>query len=136
MPIWHEFFNVLNRLTDREHIASLDPQFVAPGMSLLDAAEEGELFMHAGMREFMASTPCGLLESMRALIYYNLTRTDADGQPLSPLPMTFAWLPGYDHELTISQTENTEQTAGGITVVVRSRFPNDPHPLAKRPVSE
>ena len=129
MPAWHEFFNVLNKMTSRQNIGSLDADWLAPGRSIFEAAEEGGLFMHEGIKEFMASTPGGILESMRALLYYNLTRTDDAGASLDPLPMTFAWLPGYDHELTISQSENTEHTMGGITVVVRSSYPSDRHPL-------
>ena len=49
------------------------------------------------------------------------------------LPMTFTWMPGYDYELTISEVAGTPESPGGITVLLRTRYPADEHPLAKRP---
>jgi hypothetical protein len=45
------------------------------------------------------------------------------------MPITFAWAPGYDYELSVWDVADTADTAGGITVLLRSRYPADPHPL-------
>jgi hypothetical protein len=46
-----------------------------------------------------------------------------------PTQITFAWSPGYDYELTIWHAPDTDATSGGITVLIKSRYPADTHPL-------
>jgi hypothetical protein len=45
------------------------------------------------------------------------------------MPITFAWAPGYEYELSVWDVADTKDTAGGITVLLRSRYPADTHPL-------
>ena len=45
------------------------------------------------------------------------------------LPVTFAWAPGYDYSVQIWDVGSTRDSAGGITILVTSRYPSDTHPL-------
>ena len=36
-----------------------------------------------------------------------------------------AWAPGYDDEVKFFQVADNERSHGGITILVKSRFPND-----------
>jgi hypothetical protein len=65
-------------------------------------------------------------EALRAIIYQALGTTP-------PTQITFSWAPAYDYELTIWDAPNTRRTRGGITVLLKSRYPDDKHPLAGAP---
>jgi hypothetical protein len=100
------------------------PEAFAEGNHLADLVEEEEYIPARAAEAFLREMPAGLHEAIRAVIYQNLRRD-------TPLPITFAWQPGYDWELTLNDVASTDETAGGITVIVRSRYPDDPHPLAE-----
>ena len=65
-------------------------------------------------------------EAIRAVIF------DALGTK-PPTPITFAWAPGYDFEVSIWQAPDTRTSRGGITILIKSRYPDDNHPLANEP---
>jgi hypothetical protein len=95
----------------------------AEGVQLADLVDERDDIPRAGVIAFLQQMPLGIHEAIRAVIKANLEREN-------PLPITFAWQPGYDWELTINDVASTDETAGGITMIVRSRYPKDTHPLA------
>jgi hypothetical protein len=70
---------------------------------------------------FIDSIPGGLRQSLMALIHHNLMENPR-------LPITWAWAPGYDYELSLWECAGTELSPGGITVFLRTRYPLDPHP--------
>ena len=69
---------------------------------------------------YLEEMPGGMAEALRATIHYALT---------THTMITFAWAPAYDFGLDLWQAPDTATTRGGITVLVRSRYPNDPHPI-------
>jgi len=69
--------------------------------------------------------PSTILEAQRAVVHANLQRDE-------PFGMTFAWAPGYDHEVTIWESPPTANTPGWITVLVKGRHPKDKHPITGR----
>ena len=46
------------------------------------------------------------------------------------MPVTFAWAPGYDYRLSVWDVSSTATTKGGITLLVETRYPDDPHPIS------
>ena len=72
---------------------------------------------------YVDSLPMSFQESLRSTIFYALSTAP-------PTQITFAWAPGYDYELTIWQAPDTNATRGGITVLLKSRYPDDPHPIS------
>lgn len=64
-----------------------------------------------------------IIEAARAIVYGNLQRQE-------PYGMTFAWRPGYDHELTVWESTSADNSPGWITVLIKSRYPLDPHPIS------
>ena len=62
-------------------------------------------------------------EALRAIIYQALSTTP-------PTQITFAWAAGYDFELSVWQAPDTKTSKGGITVLLKSRYPDDKHPIA------
>lgn len=64
---------------------------------------------------YLEEVPPVLREAVRSVIHQALS-----SQP--PTQLTFAWVPAYEFEMTISHA------ACGITVVFKSRYPNDKLP--------
>jgi hypothetical protein len=78
---------------------------------ILDAEAPGRRrFQH-----FLDQFPDAMHDAVRNLIHGALSSTP-------PVPITFAWAPGYDYEMTIWQAEC------GITVLFKTRYPSDPRP--------
>jgi hypothetical protein len=99
----------------------------APGQPLHDAlaglaAAPGSV-EHRAFRNYLAQLPGSISEALRATIHHALSTSP-------PTLITFAWAPSYDYELTCWQAPDTAETKGGITVVIKSRYPSDKHPLA------
>jgi len=120
----------LNANLGREHIrefARNDGGKFAYGEPLHNAladagAEPGPL--REAFKNYLGKIPGGITEALRATLYHALTTTP-------PTMVTFAWAPAYDYEIDIWQAPDTKETKGGITVLFKSRYPDDPHPLSK-----
>ena len=74
-------------------------------------------------KSYLSKMPGSINEAIRGAIYYALGTTP-------PTLITFAWAPGYDYEVTVWQAPDTTETRGGITMLLKSRYPDDKHPLA------
>ena len=72
-------------------------------------------------REFVDSFPGGLRQSLLAFIHHNLSQD-------TRLSMTWAWAPGYDYEVSLWECPGTSVSPGGITIMLRTRYPLDSHP--------
>jgi len=126
MPI---FQTVLNKLNDRFHgqplldLANQHKDAFAPGKPLAAGiiVPKGDPLFDE-WRDFLDAMPGGFKDSLRNILHYALNTAP-------PTAVTFAWAPGYDCELTLWQAPDTQTTKGGITILVRTRYPADRHPL-------
>ena len=129
MPWMSTTLGYLNtQLGTEEHIDNVDAALYAPGavMSQSTLNIVGDQRVGGTLNSVVSAvdaTPPGISEAMRALIYQNLNR------PLRAL-MTFGWAPGYDWELSVWESPGSAQTRPSITVLVKSRYPNDANPLS------
>ncbi|WP_156378361.1 MULTISPECIES: hypothetical protein [unclassified Phenylobacterium] len=80
--------------------------------------------LHRALDAYLDTLPGAFHETLRGILHYALS-----AQP--PIPVTFAWAPGYDFELNIWQAPDAAETRGGVTVLIKSRYPADKHPLHK-----
>lgn len=78
--------------------------------------------LHRSFTSYLNRMPGVMHETLRSAIHYALST-----EP--PTQITFAWAPAYDYEVTYWQAPDTEETKGGITVLLKSRYPDDRHPL-------
>jgi hypothetical protein len=120
MPDGQVMSGRLNKLFAVPEISELDPQDFAQGADLVALADRFGVAQNGRETGFLSSIPKGILESMRALIYDDLSRPE-------PLAITWSWAPAYDFELSVWECPGT-QSKGGITVLLRSRYPADKHP--------
>jgi hypothetical protein len=72
-------------------------------------------------RGFAMSWPPGLQAAIAAILTRNIQRKH-------PLTVTWAWKPAYDYELSLYECEDTSVSKGGITILLGTRYPLDPHP--------
>lgn len=114
----------LNGAFSREHIAELAAkrESFAPGKPLAAGViiKEGTR-LHALWVEYLALMPVSFQEAFRSVVYHALST-----EP--PTPIVFAWAPGYDYEMTMWHAPDTPPTKGGITLLMKSRYPVDKHP--------
>jgi hypothetical protein len=109
--------NIVELATKRENFA--------PGRALAQGAvvKEGTR-LHKLWTDYLAKMPPSFQETFRAIVYHALST-----EP--PTPITWAWAPGYDYELSIWQSPDTPPTKGGITILMKSRYPSDPNPATE-----
>ena len=110
-------------------LSRLNTAFGEPNVDTLrDRADlflPGKRLSAAAWLRYLDSLPPGIHEGLRSVTHSALTT-----QP-RPVAITFAWAPAYDFELTVWQAPDTKSSRGGITVLLRSRYPDDKHPLAR-----
>ncbi len=125
MPMLQAFVGELNSRFTKDKIGGLVGQIAmfAPGQRLDPGlvAEPGTA-LHRAMKVFLGRMPISFHETFNAVVRHALST-----EP--PTEVTFAWAPGYDYELTLWQAPDTKLTRGGITVLLKSRYPDDRHPL-------
>jgi hypothetical protein len=126
MPALQTMLSELNKLSiqDPDSPNNVNSALFEPGQTLSHAVQELNLDSK-GLAGYLDKLPEGLQEALRALILSALTRESG------LQPITFAWVPSYDYSLQLWDVSNTEKTAGGITVLLSSRYPDDEHPLAR-----
>lgn len=124
MPMMQVAFCALNERFDKrsiERMQGADIAFDQPFQELTRQLLGDDL--PRGFDEFAGSMPVGMQRAISAAVSSAVERG---------LPVTFAWAPGYDWELGLWDVADTEETHGGMTVMIRSRYPDDPHPLGSR----
>jgi hypothetical protein len=131
MPSAQKMIAKANAIWRRENLDRLDSKWFAdpfvPGERLAAWSEyiTNHIAETPAERDIALAFPEGLREMLRALLYLNLRRR-------TPLEVQWAWLPGYDWELTVAECPGTAVSPGAITVLIRGRYPLDPHPSTIR----
>jgi hypothetical protein len=120
MPIFQEMSERLNYNFNRQNIGNMPRQQFAAG-ELIDFFDQRGMIASSAMRDFIMSIPESIRATIRAVYNSALNRDDQ-------VPVTIAWMPGYDYEVTVSESAGTPESIGGITILVRTRYPGDPHP--------
>ena len=129
MPGLQTVLGHLNHSFGREGITKLAEarESFAPGKPLAaGVVVHSKLALHDDFAEYLQNIPYSMQEVLRSLIYHALSTKP-------PTHITFAWAPGYDYELNIWHAPDTRKTRGGITVLIKSRYPDDRHPLHDEP---
>lgn len=126
MPHLQTALGTLNHAFSRENLPKLaenralfcDGKPLAAGWII----NEQQHALHPHWKKYVNDIPGGMQEAIRATIYYALSTTP-------PTQITFAWAPGYDYELSIWEAPDTKTSKGGITILIKSRYPDDKHPI-------
>lgn len=130
MPGLQTTTGYLNEAFNRGHIQDLVARrdVFAPGHRL-SAGLKLVLKGHPGLFKFLLpyieELPASFQETLRNLAFFALSTKP-------PTTITFSWTPAYDFELTIWDAPDAGRTRGGITVLLKSRYPGDAHPVPQR----
>ena len=124
MPRFQAMISELNHKFGHERIGETVKmiELFEPGRPLSGVFERSPL--NRLFSTYLETVPFIFKDTLRSVMYYALSTTP-------PTPVCFSWAPGYDFELTIWQAPDTPETRGGITVHIKSRYPDDRHPLDK-----
>ena len=129
MPHLQTILGHLNTAFSRKSIVKLAEQreAFAHGKSLgAGVVVHSKMALQPDWVKYLNQIPGSLQEAIRSVIYHSLCTSP-------PTHVTFAWAPGYDYELSIWQAPDTRTSKGGITVLIKSRYPDDKHPLKDEP---
>ena len=130
MPHLQTILGNLNVAFSRDNIQTVVPkrESFAHGQTLGagGAVIDDKAALRGDWVKYLQQIPPSIQEAVRAVIHQALGTTP-------PTHITFAWAPGYDYELSIWQAPDTRTSRGGITVLIKSRYPDDAHPLASEP---
>lgn len=125
MPGLQTLLGQLNTAFSRQEIKKLAEkrEAFAPGKPLAAGViVKPDQALQAPWADYLNNIPTSMQEALRSVIYHALSTTP-------PTQITFAWAPGYDYELQMWHAPDANLTRGGITVLLRSRYPDDTHPL-------
>jgi hypothetical protein len=109
-------------------ISRADIESVGPNPTLLDLTRKFRLTSKAATLEFLSTWPAAQSTAAAAAIMSALTRRPR-------MPVTLAWLPGYDYKVTISESAGIQGSAGEMTIVLESRYPGDENNATVRAVA-
>ena len=127
MPAFQTLLAEINDCFGKNQIASLIArrEAFAPGCALdVKHFFEEQSKVVKALDKYVKQMPASFREMLRAIIYHALSSKPATR-------VTFAWAPGYDYEVTMWDAPDTRTTKGGITVLIKSRYPGDAHPLSR-----
>jgi len=129
MPFLQAIAKRVNGGLTKEGLADLpNDTFEEPGSLVRVLVDQG--FVEPGEEaDYLEAFPSGLKEAVRAVLHDNLNATGG------PLDVTVAWAPGYDDEVSVFQVANNARTQGGITILVRSRYPDDRGSAPGQPIN-
>jgi hypothetical protein len=129
MPHLQTILGTLNTAFSRENLPKLveKREAFSQGQTLgAGVVVDPSMALHGDWVQYLHRMPGGIQETIRSVIYHALSTKP-------PTQVTFAWAPGYDYEVTVWQAPDTRTSRGGITVLIKSRYPNDKHPLKDEP---
>jgi len=120
MPHMQAMVERANERFNRKNIGGVNPGLLAAGTALVDAARALEIATSTAEEQVLGSLPAGQQEALRATLLSAVQRG---------LPVQFAWAAGYDYEMTFWEAAGSSESLGGTTVLLRTRYPSDAHPL-------
>ena len=129
MPHLQTILGTLNIAFSKDNIQKLVAKrdAFAEGQTLgAGVVIDQKMALHGDWVKYLHRIPMAIQETIRSVIHQSLSTTP-------PTQITFAWAPGYDYEVTVWQAPDTRTSKGGVTVLVKSRYPDDKHPLQDEP---
>ena len=105
-----------NRMFDDDGIQELTPDVLPPADGNFRDAVRDFSGEDNGAGAILEHWPDPLRRALRGALESAVERN---------VPVTFAWMPGYDYEMTISEWANEPGKPCGITILLRSRHADD-----------
>jgi hypothetical protein len=129
VPHLQTILGQLNHAFSKENIQKLADRREAfePGRPFVSGLIVGrDMALQKHWETYLNQIPKAIQEAIVGVIRQALSTSP-------PTPIVWAWAPGYDYELTIWQAPDTRTSRGGVTLLIKSRYPDDKHPLYGEP---
>lgn len=124
MPAYQMFVHSLNQATGHDRIGGLELDLTPESSLAAQVGELPELVGLPGNQDDLKARVATLISRMPYSIQHGL-REVLRGAVERRVGVTFAWRPGYDFKLEITESLDSETTYGGITVVIETPYPDD-----------
>lgn len=124
MPVFQRLLERANSCFASKEIVKLNAD-----MFSITVADPQELMVEAASRLKIATTDAERAvirrcpASLQAAIVSVARSAVQRSTPEAPVPIVFSWVSGYDFELTVFEARPGPTSWGGITVVLRSPYP-------------
>lgn len=118
MPFLQAIAERANHQFSRENISNVDGGRLA-ATSLGALASGLGIARSKTETDYLDAWPPALQAAVRAVLQSAVAR-----QPR--VPVTIAWVPGYDYEVDVWESKSVKNSIGAITIVLRSPYPDVP----------
>ena len=114
MPYMQAMVEAANEALNRNNIGTYNSDPKVTGLSGAVARLLGSGKMTAPVNAYLDSWPTGLQDTVLAAVRSAVARQ---------LPVTMAWMPGYDFKVTVTEAAGIPASPGGMTIVLESKYP-------------
>ena len=121
MPFMQAMASRLNEALGPQNIDSIAVDKLGSSGSLEGFLRGAGIVATDSEMGYLDGWPEGLKEVLRAALRSALSRPGR-------MPVTISWSPGYDYEVQVWEAPGTAASRGGMTILMRSRYPADAHP--------
>lgn len=118
MPFLQAMAERANERFNRENISNVDAGRLA-ATSLGALASGLGIARNKTEADYLDAWPQSLQAAVHAVLQSAVER-----QPR--VPVTIAWVPGYDYEVDVWESKSVKNSIGAITILLRSAYPNVP----------
>jgi hypothetical protein len=127
MPLNGLLVERANAIFNRDAIQKINADTLVPrGFDrtlLSSAAASLGIVQSDAERAALDQWPIVLQEVIRGALQGAVVTSRAAESYASILPATLAWVPAYDYTVSVSQAHSAVQSAGGITILLGSPYP-------------
>jgi hypothetical protein len=118
MPFLQAMAERANEVFNRENISKVDVSRL--GTTSLAALASGLGIARSKTEtDYLDTWPQALQAAVRAVLQSAVERRP-------PVPVTIAWVPGYDYEVDVWESKSVKNSIGAITILMRSPYPDVP----------
>lgn len=118
MPFLQAMAERANELFNRENISKVDASLLAT-TSLAALASGLGIARNKIETDYLKAWPHALQAAVSAALQSAVERRP-------PVPVTIAWVPGYDYEVDVWESKSVKNSIGAITILMRSPYPDVP----------
>lgn len=118
MPFLQAMAERANDLFNRENISKVDVSRLAT-TSLAALASGLGIARNKTETDYLDTWPHALQAAVSAVLQSAVERRP-------PVPVTIAWVPGYDYEVDVWESRSVKNSIGAITILMRSPYPDVP----------
>jgi hypothetical protein len=125
VPAFQRMLERANHRFASDRIAEINPEILMidgalDGNVLVTPASTLEIARTDAEREIVRRCPLSIQVAVLSITYAAVLRS----RSAAPVPVTFAWVSGYDFELSVFEARPGRDSWGGVTLVLKTPYPD------------